>query len=77
MRMSPHEMAFHQGFAAAAAAVAREHDQPALAFCVLKDSGITLRDLERAKVDRFDLDVLRKVYADAPGASPGKDGSEP
>jgi len=53
---------FLQGFALAAAALARDSDNPSAAANLIAGFGFELRDFERAKVDSYDLRVIRKLY---------------
>jgi hypothetical protein len=55
---------FLRGFAAAMAALIREHDQPTMAVDICRCSGLTLWHFERAGVDSFDLKPLRKAFRD-------------
>ena len=48
-----------QGIAAALGALAREHMEPDLAAAVLDSLGLTVKDLEAAGADPYDLEPLK------------------
>lgn len=58
-RTPAEDAAFVLGFAACAAALAREHGEPSTAADLLRASGIGLRDLIAVGVEEFDLAPLR------------------
>lgn len=48
------------GYAVALAEVNRQSDNPTLVAEVLRSAGLTLAELKRIGIDKFDLDELRK-----------------
>lgn len=52
---------FEQGLSYAVARLIREYDQPSIALEILKSSGTTIQDLEKAGVDKYDLGVIKKA----------------
>ena len=52
---------FYAGYAAAVGYLVRR-DEPTLALDCMDGDGVTLADLVRARVDRFDLGVIRKAW---------------
>lgn len=56
------EKDFIAGFAAAVAAIVRQHDEPTIAADAIAGYGLTLSDF--GHVDQYDLDVIRKLFRD-------------
>lgn len=52
---------FYRGFAAALATLIRDFDQPTMAKNIMTSNGVTVRDLQRSKVEPFDLTPIRKA----------------
>lgn len=52
---------FAAGYAAAVATLARDHGEDVLAFYLFRDAGMSLEFYERARIDKYDLDVLRRL----------------
>jgi len=53
---------FYLGFAAAVAAVARDHGKPAMAVDIMEMQGVRLKDFVDAGVVEFDLRPLRDEW---------------
>lgn len=51
---------FYAGFAAAVAAIVRQHDEPTIAASVLAGYGVSLDELEG--VDEYDMQIIRNLY---------------
>lgn len=62
------EKFFTAGYGAACAGLARDHGEDDLAAYLLTDSGIPLEDFEACGLEAYDLDVIRKLFADNPQA---------
>lgn len=60
--MRAHDKTFYCGMAVALGSLAREHDQPSVAIDIMKCNGVSLKDLQDAGVEPFDLKPLRKEW---------------
>ena len=49
---------FVRGFACAIADLIRDHNQPTIALDILSRNGITLEEMKKSKVDKYDLEVI-------------------
>ncbi|GBF40663.1 hypothetical protein LPTSP1_36810 [Leptospira johnsonii] len=52
--------AFYRGFACALAEVSRTWHHDSIVKYIMNQNGITLEDLKKAEVEKFDLDIIRK-----------------
>lgn len=53
---------FYQGYALALGFIAHAHGQESMVKDAMKEHGITLSDLVKAKCDEFDLAPIRKIF---------------
>jgi hypothetical protein len=63
---------FTQGFGVAVATLARIFDQPGMAEDICSSNGVDLGDFEKAGLQDFDMEQLRKVLSAAPAPSLGE-----
>ena len=57
---------FIQGFAAAVASLARDHDRGVIAASIIVGHGLRFRDFVEAGVDDFDLGTIRLLFKTEP-----------
>jgi len=57
------EQLFYQGFAVAIADLMRHYDQPTMALNIMKENGITFKQLKKAHCSDFDLKVIQQALA--------------
>ena len=60
--MSENDKSFYRGFAVAIGSLAREHGSPSMAVDIMESNGVTLRQLEEAGVEPFDLKPIRAEW---------------
>lgn len=60
------DRAFMHGFALALADLNRLHDCPGYVADVISGAGFNLSDFRRAKLEKYDMDELRKVAKQYP-----------
>jgi hypothetical protein len=60
--------AFHQGFACALGALARNHGEPSVAADIARGYGLTLADFEAAGCEEYDLEPFRDELQPRPAA---------
>lgn len=65
-----HNAGFLCGVAYAAAYLARSHGEHCLAAFVLGDTGSSVEDFRKAKVDGYDMRVVSKLYRTDPYLQP-------
>lgn len=53
---------FYLGFGMAIGALARDHDQPGMAVDIMRSNGVSLKELEDAGVEAFDLEPIAKEW---------------
>lgn len=53
---------FVLGFAAVAASLARDYDQPGIAADIIANNGFELDDFKKARVEPFDMKHIRKLF---------------
>ena len=53
---------FLQGYALAIGFLIRAHGQDSIAMDAMREHGVTLDDLIKARCDAFDLDPIREVW---------------
>jgi len=58
--------AFWCGWAVCASFIAGSHNEPSLIWDAISEHGVSLKDLEDAEVDDFDMGVLRPLFSDRP-----------
>ena len=68
--MDTFERGLIHGLAIAAAYMARQRDEPTYATEIITEQGYGWSDLKRAKVDDYDLEVLRPLLCRNRGAAP-------
>ena len=56
------EAAFVRGYGCAIATLARAFGDPSLAKMVSEEAGFRLKDYKVAKVDDFDLNIIREMF---------------
>ena len=62
------QLCFEQGLAYAIAEIIRMHDEPTIAIDILKNSGLTFKELKIAGTIKYDLDVIEKaIKKQSPG----------
>ena len=53
---------FWQGWALCAAFIVDSYDQPSMIKDAIKEYGLTLKILKDAEIDKFDMQILRKLF---------------
>lgn len=53
---------FWQGWALCTAFIVDGHDQPSMIKDAIKEYGLTLKILKDAEIDKFDMQILRKLF---------------
>lgn len=56
--------AWKSGYLVAVSIMLHQHDCPVTAEDALRESGITLAECKRLKLDEYDMKVLRPIFAD-------------
>lgn len=59
--MTDDDKAFYAGFSCAVATLIRTFDEPSMAADICKSNGVTLEQLRRAGIDKFDLEPITKA----------------
>jgi hypothetical protein len=63
-RRTKADKAFLCGYAIACAEIVRLHNEPTIAADVLNASNFSLEDFERAELDPYELDEIKKLFAE-------------